>query len=534
MEKNHFLKSAQNLTIEQKIGQLVLAQTFGRFRGNSAREYKASEKLVTNYHVAGFKLYHGYALGTLMFTSHAQSMAATPLFIASDLETGLGQQIVDAPRFPPLSAFGVINNSDLAYQAAFFTAKEALQLGINMIFSPLLDLHTSEDTYFGLRSIGSDPHISGEIGRQFVLGISDAGAISTVKYFPGNGRQLFCNDGSTLNHQSYDHLNTYEWIPFKAAIAAGVDAVMLSHGAFPQLDNTKWSSDAGTRPAALSRRIVQKYLRDELGFKGLVVTDALNLPFLRKHSIRKIAYHAIVAGADLLVALTTPQDAIDAIKGIYDALESGKVTEEQINLSVARILRAKNKINQSVLTRLPLSKIDISIGNDKTTELIDEISRRSIRLIKKPQSGFPIQKRPLTIGCLVIGSSQMLDQVKSDQWVPWHKLDPHENVNIEWNAITTTSEKTDFPHLNFSQSEFVVIALLQLDRLSREILDSYIEYFQNMDIRIILAIPISLNAAKSLNTTAWAVIWMPDFQQASRHALFSVIIGELQSEEFLS
>jgi beta-N-acetylhexosaminidase len=532
VEESTSLNLVAELTLDQKIGQLVMAQAFGRFRSDSTSEYKALEELVTTYQISGFKLYHGYALGTLMFVGHMEKHAPIPLFFASDLEAGLGQQIVDAPRFPPISALGAIGDPDLAYRAGHAIAQEALRLGINLIFAPLLDLHTREDSYFGLRSIGKEPNLVARIGSQYIKGISSAGALSTAKYFPGNGKQIFCEDGSTTNNQNYVQLTRQEWMPFRAAISAGVDAVMVSHGAFPHLDPTTWDSDAGTRPAALSRQIVTGILRNELGFEGLIITDALNLPFLRKHTLRAIAREAVAAGSDLLIALTTPQDAIDSIRGIYDALERGLVNEAQIDQSVRRILQAKYRAKKNCLCNEPLYASSNAIGDDDTLGIIEEIAQKAVTLLKKPETGFPIVQRPTSITCFVIGTGQMTEQVRADPWQPWHKLSYREGVTISWTHVDPDIQGA----VNLSASDAdqpLVVVPLQMNQETKRALDYYLAMFNNSGRKVILALPIPPNDARELSPSSWASLWLPDFYQASRQALLRVILGESKAVGFL-
>ena len=529
MEEYHHLLTGvtlTGLTLDQKIGQMVMAQAFGRFRSSDAYEYKLLENLVTAYQVTGFKVYHGYCLGTAMLISHLNAKAPIPLLIASDLEMGLGQQIVDAPRFPPIASLGAAGDTGLANRAGYSIAQEALRLGINQIFAPLLDLHTKDDKYFGLRSIGNQTELVSKIGSEFIKGVSRAGAISTAKYFPGNGDQVFCKDGSTIVNKNRQRLRRREWLPFQSAIMAGVDAIMVSHSAYPFLDDTKWDSDAGTKPAALSQSIVKNILRDELGFEGLIVSDALNLPFLRKHNVRDIAFHACVAGCDLLVALTTPQDAIDAIKGVYDALDQGMISETQIDQSVQRILNVKSKIKRDLfLGGQALDQYSYAIGTDETIKIIEEIAKHSITLLRKPETGFPILNRPASLTCLVIGQCKVLEQIQADPWQPWHKFQPIRNVTTQWMQVDPLKEDTLDMFLSDTDQP-ILIVLLQWDEKTRKKLDSYLNMIDEKNIRVILALPISPNDAKSLSHRAWVSIWLPDFYQASRQALLSVIFGE--------
>jgi beta-N-acetylhexosaminidase len=528
MEESRQVVLLSDLSIEQKVGQMVIAQAFGRFRAESAAEYAALRRLVEEAHISGFKIYHGYALGTLMLTAHLDALSSIPLFFASDLEMGLGQQIVDAPRFPPASALGAAGSPELAFLSGCRVAQEALRLGINLVFAPLLDLHGPDERYFGLRCISGDPDITAEIGSRFLQGINQAGALSTAKYFPGNGEQQFLKDGSTTNSQERKRLEQWEWLPFVAAIRAGVSAVMVSHGAFPSLDAAPWNSDAGTVPAVLSRQVVTEILRKELGFDGLIITDALNLPFLHRNSMREIARHAVSAGSDLLVALTTSQDALEAIKGIYDSLDQGLVSEAQIDEPVRRILDAKRKIRMLRLDRQPLYKDSDLFGSDATLTVIEEIAQKSITLLKKPEADFPILKRPVSFLGILVGSGQAVEQIRPDRWQQWHKFPLVVGVSVKWTAVDP-SKAIESQISLASEYHAVILVLLQTDAETGGAVETILNRLNECGHRVILGLPVTPNEAVKLAPYAWTSLWMPDFYQPSRQALLAIITGESQA-----
>lgn len=529
MEKPRQVKTLSDLSIEQKIGQMVIAQAFGRFRSVTAGEYLPLKRLVEESYISGFKIYHGNALGTLMLTSHLDAISTIPLFFPADLEMGLGQQITDAPRFPPAAALGAIRNPELAFRSGYHIAQDALRIGINLVFAPLLDLYDIDESYFGLRCISNSPHITAEIGTSFFQGINQSGALSTAKYFPGNGKQQFYKDGSTINNQSRKQMEQREWFPFVIAIQSGVSSIMISHGSFPFLDNSKWDSDAGIVPASLSRQIVNEILRKELGFGGLIITDALNLPFLRKYTMREIAQHAVSAGSDVLVALTSPQDALDAIKGIYDALDKGLVSESQIDESVQRILDKKYQI--SVHHRLgmqPLHFEENLIGSDETLSVVEEIAQKSITLLKKPKSNFPIIDRHVSFLGILVGSCQTIEQIRPDRWQPWHTNALLDEVNIQWTTIDP-SKDIENQLFHFNKYNVVILTPLQSDNETCNVTLKILNTLDEEGFRGILALPLPPNVALKLAPFAWASLWMPDFYQASRQALLSIITGKVQA-----
>jgi beta-N-acetylhexosaminidase len=515
-----------DLTIEQKIGQMVMAQAFGRFRSIEAAEYKALHNLVVEHHIGGFKLYHGYALGTALLLRHLECASTTPLLVAADLEEGVGQQIADAPRFPPMAALGAAGDPELARHAGRLIAQEVLRLGVNTLFAPLLDLHTAADTYFGVRCLGADPGEVRSLGMAFVQGVHEAGALSVAKYFPGHGRQAFQPDGSTLVDVKKDQLSAADWAPFRQAITQDVDAVMVSHGAFPALDPTPWGSEAGTIPASLSRRIVTDILRHELGFDGIVITDALNLPFLtREHTMREIARRAVVAGVDILVALSTVQDAIDAVRGIRDALEMELITEAQVDHSVTRIMAAKRRTRAERLDSGLGMAQDTALGTDETIHLIEEIAARSVCLLIAPEAGFPIKQRPIQLPVVVIGRCQAREQIQADPWQPWHAGRLPQDVSF---TVLEVEPKGDAFHetLQGIVGSVTIVILLEPGDEAVQTLQVCVRVLRTRGIRPILILPLAPRLARRLAPLGWASLWTADMRQASRLAALAVLLGQ--------
>ena len=515
-----------NLNLQQQIGQMVMAQAFGRFRSTAAAEFCSLRGLVADHGVGGFKLYHGYALGTILLTAHLQQAAPLPLLMAADLEQGLGQQVGDALRFPPLAALGTIGDPQLARQAGQAIAADALRLGINTLFGPLLDLHTRHDVYFGLRSLGGDPLVVAELGTAFAQGVRAAGALPIAKYFPGHGRQHLLADGSSIVAAAPDALAQYDWLPFREAIRAGLPAIMVSHGAFPPLDNTCWPSAAGTVPAALSRAIVDGLLRHRFGFKGLIVSDALNLPFLRRaFSARQIARQAVAAGVDLLVALSQPQDATDAIVGVWDALEAGEIDEQRIADAAGRVLAVKAGLLK-VPTLLAGGTLPAeSIGTDQTLNLIETIAVRSVTVLKCPSEGFPLRQRPITVSAVVLGSVEQCHQIRSDPYRPWHTTALPQGVTVSSASFSpdVTAELLE-PML---QGSHVLLMPLSIDAGER--LETLVVGLRERNVCPILLLPIAVNAARRLANLGWASVWLADSHQACRTAALALLFGEMEN-----
>lgn len=513
------------LNLEEKIGQMVMGHAFGRFRNVKETEHQQAVELISRHRIGGFKLYHGSALGTVMLVRQLGRHSSLPLLFAADLEQGTGQQIVDAPRFPPAMAIGAAGSATLAAKLGLTIAEEARWVGINTIFGPLLDLHHPADRYFGSRSLASRPEPVGRLARAQIEGIHSAGLLSFVKYFPGHGRQQILKDGSSLIRADRAELSAIDMMPFSAAFNAAADGVIVGPGAFPALDHTTWPSIAGTVPAMLSRPIVTGLLRDQLGFKGVICTDALNLPFLRAAApARSLATQAVVAGADLLVALATPDDAIAAVNGIHDALEAGLIDEQGIDSSVGRIIDLKSRLSHSGLPSASLDD-DRALGSADTLRLIEEIGRRSVCLLHAPPDGFPLRRRPLDLWVILIDRDRTDNMPEPDRWRPWHSFSPPAGVSVHSVSMTPGRDRAPEFRKEVRRPE-VVVALAQGDDLAVKAMRQCIHALQEQGARPILVLAVDPYLAVELAHLSWAAVWTPDLREASRGATLQALLGE--------
>ena len=515
---------ASNLSLEEKIGQMVIAQGFGRFRSSEARDYRALEELVTRYHVGGFKLYHGYALGTAMLIRRLNHISRVPLLFSADLEQGLGQQIVDAPRFPPAMALGAADDPDLAYAIGRAVASEAVWLGINTLFGPLLDLHAVADRYFHLRCLGADPQRIAGLAVPYIQGVRSAGAAAIAKYFPGHGSQEIMADGSSLVRKNAATLAEVDVLPFRIALSAPADGLVVGPAAFPAMDDTRWPSVAGAVPAMLSRRTVTGMLREELGFAGAIFTDALNLPFLRRAaSARELARQAVRAGVDLLVALASPEDAVATVRGIHDALDEGVICAEQIDASVERILALKARLMEQGPTG-PSLDADRTLGRESTLRLIEEVSNQAVCLLGPRPDGFPLARRPLVLPVIKVGRTTVWTELQGDPWQPWHTGSLPEGITLDTIFLEPGRSDVQSALGNVRGGE-AILMLAEADPLALQALEACLCVLRGRGIRPILVLGVEPRLARRLAAQSWVAVWAADLGQASRLAAARVVLG---------
>lgn len=278
--------------------------------------------------VGGFIIFGGQRDKVKELTDDLRSRSRIPLLIGADLERGAGQQFAGCIGLPPLAAIASLGDADALRGAAALTAREALTLGINWIYGPVCDLDIEPNNpIVGTRSLGSDPHRVAEMATQWIDACQAVGALACAKHFPGHGRTT-TDSHAELPKVEVDHdtLAETDLVPFEAAIESGVAGVMTAHVSYPALDPSGL-------PATLSRLTLQEVLRGDLGFPGLIVTDALIMEGVLGGGEAEAVVKALSAGCDLLLY---PTDLALCIDAIQSALDRGELDEDEIKLSLDR------------------------------------------------------------------------------------------------------------------------------------------------------------------------------------------------------
>ena len=328
-------RTLRKMTLEEKIGQMIAVRFAGEFRNVDSEYLRTLESLVVKDKVGGLILFGGEVYETAELTNAFQKLARVPLLFASDFERGTGNQITGATLFPPLMSLGAAGAEDLAYEMGRITALEGRAMGIHMTYAPVVDVNINPDNpIINTRSVGEDPAQVGRIARAFIRGCQENGMIATAKHFPGHG------DTAQDSHlllptipADRERLERVELAPFREAIAAGVRAVMTAHLFVPALEPTP------DLPATLSRAILTDLLRDKLGFKGLVVTDALEMAGITNtYSPEDAALRAVLAGVDMLLLPPEPSRVAGFLAA---AVREGKIPLRRVDESVRRILELK-------------------------------------------------------------------------------------------------------------------------------------------------------------------------------------------------
>lgn len=396
-----------SLSLREKVGQMVMPWMGGGYLSVGSPEHERLAQWVEEEGVGGLIISIGPPLEVASRSNLLQAMADVPLLIATDMEHGPGQRL-DAGYllpwasslgsgtvFPPVMGLGAAGDPELAYEMGRITAVEARAAGIHWTFAPVVDVNNNPDNpIINVRSYGEEPGAVARLASAHIRGLRDHGLLATAKHFPGHG------DVETDSHIAAPVLridraraDSVELVPFRAAIDAGVDAVMSAHIVFPEL-----TGDA-TRPATLSPAALDGLLRRELGFEGLIVTDAMDMGgVLRNFTLEEAAVMAVKAGAD--VVLQPP--SVAAVTGaLVAAVERGEIAEPRIDGSVRRILEAKARLGLHRSRTVELDAVPGVVGREAHREVGREAARRSITVPRDRAGLLPIDtlgvRRPLSL-----------------------------------------------------------------------------------------------------------------------------------------
>lgn len=370
-----------SLNMRQRVGQLVFAK-LDPSRGQQSAT--ALRSLINNQEVGGLLFSEGSISDYATLNNLAQSISRVPLLMTFDGEWGLSMRIEGTPRFPHNMALGAVQNPRLLYDYGKEMARECRLLGIQANFAPVGDVNTNPaNPVIGYRAFGADPRLVDRASTAYSLGLEDAGVQSVIKHFPGHGdTEVDSHKAKPTVTHTRAALDSTDLVPFRGFSDAGLSGVMVGHIAVPALD------PSGT-PASLSPVITTELLRNDLGFSGLIYTDALGMRGATDSSGRAAGLAALMAGADVLLSPLSPRDEINAIMA---ALRNGTVTEDIIEDRCKRILRYKYYLG---LAERPVVETDIdvltrNINSAEAQALVQRLSDAAVTVLRNNDNLLPL------------------------------------------------------------------------------------------------------------------------------------------------
>lgn len=370
------------LSLEDRIAQMIMVQAYSNM-GESHQ--KSISKLITKYHVGGLAFFQGDPITQAKLTNIYQDQSETPLLVAIDGENGLGMRLKNTIRYPQQMALGAISDHALLHQMGEDIAWQMKRLGVHLNFAPVADVNNNpSNPVINTRSFGEDP---GNVAQKVVAlssGMQAGGLLVAAKHFPGHG------DTDTDSHHSLpvvpygrERMDSLELFPFREAIMRGLSGIMVAHLQVPGLDERE------NRPATVSDKVVTGLLKQKLDFRGLIITDALNMKGLSHYyepGVREV--EAVKAGNDILLM---PSDVDLAIKEIKKAVKKGAITEKQINESCKKILLAKYWVGLGSFRPVETASLLEDLNKPSFEHLRRELIAHSLTLVKNQDSILPLQ-----------------------------------------------------------------------------------------------------------------------------------------------
>jgi len=402
------------MSLRDKVAQLVIVVADGDVYSTKSPDYEKYRHWVADLRVGGIIINNASQYGLVrnaephalaLFLNQMQHLARTPLLVASDFERAASMRVTGGTRFPHSMAFGAAGDLAATKYEGLVTAREARALGIHWIFAPVADVNNNpSNPIINLRSYGEDPE---QVSRQVAAFIEGAHSdpnsrvLVTAKHFPGHGdTDVDSHLGLPRLEVSRERLDAMELKPFETAIAGGVDSIMTAHMAVPALE------PSGV-PATVSPKVLTALLRDELKFKGLIVTDSMAMQGLAMlFDSGEGSVRAVIAGADVLLM---PPDPDKAIRAVVGAVEDGRISRHRLEQSVARVLGAKISLGLTNKKKLVnLDAISDTLDSPEAAEKAQAVADHAVTLLRNDHDVIPLA--PGSRPCLIVVTELRISQ----------------------------------------------------------------------------------------------------------------------------
>ncbi len=385
----------RKLSVEEKVGQLFMVWARVQFFNVDSPEYRQFADQIARYHIGSFAMsvpVEGLFLNksepyeAAMLLNELQRQSRLPLLIAADFESGPSNRLRGPTIFPHTMAFGAAGKPEYAEAFGKITAQEARAIGVHWNFFPLADVNSNpSNPIINTRSFGESPEQVGAMVAAYIRGARSNGMLTTAKHFPGHG------DTATDSHLGVAqvcgdraHLDSVELPPFREAIQAGVDAVMVAHVTVPALEPDP------NRVATTSPAVVTQLLKQQLGFQGIVITDALDMAGLTRlyaTNPGRAAVEAFKAGNDMLLI---PADLDASYRAMLDAVRTGEISKDRLDSSVRKLLEAKATLGLQRARLVDIGAIDRLVGAPAHQALAQQVSDDAITLVRENGRVLPL------------------------------------------------------------------------------------------------------------------------------------------------
>ena len=382
-------KTLAGLTLERKIGQMICPDIAAGYIAADDPRLAQWKRNARELGVGMMVLYGGTPRDVAHLLNSLQKEAALPILMAADFEGGPGQQVAGASEFPANMAFSAAGSEDLMYRAAKAGAEEGRAMGIHLTYTPVVDVSMRpENPAESVRSFGGDLDLLGRMVKAYVRGYNDGSMLTTAKHFPGRGDVALMPGRPDFNYNDKPaaSVESEEFRAFKHAVDAGVTFIMTEHIAVPSVTG---GSDL---PASVEPKLATGWVRDRLGFQGLLTTDDLWYPqVVGRFGENEVAVLAVEAGHDIVLK---PKDPSGAIQALVAAVRSGRIAEERIDRSVRRLLYWKARLNLHKDRFVDEARVAESVGTAAHLAVVREAADKSLTLLKN-DGVFPLKREGL-------------------------------------------------------------------------------------------------------------------------------------------
>ena len=371
------VKTLAGLTLEKKIGQIICSDLSGGYIADDDPKMRQWITLARDHGLGMFVFYGGTPRDVAHLLNRLQKEASIPILMAADFEGGPGQQVTGASEYPANMAFSAAGSEDLLYRAASAAAVEGRAMGVHLTYTPVADIAwRPENPAESVRSFGGDLDLLGRMVRAYVRGYHDNGMLTTAKHFPGRGdveRMPETPDWSWIDKPA-EAVEAQEFAAFKLAVEAGVDFIMSEHIAVPSV------TDGSKLPASVEKKLAAGWIRDKLGFQGILTTDDLWYDnVVKRFGAEEVAVLAFEAGHDIILK---PKDPAAAIAALASAVKSGRISEDRIDGAVRKLLTLKARLGLHKNRFVDESRVGEFVGTAAHAALVQEAADRSLTLLK--------------------------------------------------------------------------------------------------------------------------------------------------------
>ncbi|SDX17728.1 glycoside hydrolase family 3 N-terminal domain-containing protein [Aequorivita viscosa] len=472
----------ENMTIQEKMGQLFMVDIFSSDPKSKSDKIK---DLISNYHIGGVIFSKGGPMQQAKLNNEFQELAKVPLMIGMDAEWGLSMRLDSTYAFPWNMTLGAITDNKIVEKVGKRIGEHSKRLGVHINFAPVVDINTNpKNPIIGNRSFGEDKKNVTEKALAFMKGMQSAGIMGSAKHFPGHG------DTDQDSHKtlptidfSRERLDTLELYPYRRLINEGLNSVMVAHLNVPALEPQY------NFPSSLSSKIVTELLKEELGFNGLIFTDALNMKGASNFkNPGEIELAAFLAGNDILLI---PEDVPKAMAFLVTAYENEIITEKRLATSVKKILYAKYKVGLNNYKPVNMTYLVESLNTVNDDALYEEAMANALTVIKNDRAILPIKDlKKKSIAYINLGDDSgedFLNELKkygNVTWVKANSLDEYIEKLKEYNYVIIGFHKSnDNPWRKFEFTDKELVWMYEIARTNTVILDVFARPYAMLDLK---------------------------------------------------